>query len=334
MPTISQAGDEWLAHMEATGLSGPRLRALRYTVQQLIDANQDIQMRSIQPKHIDRWRTGHSWSPSTYNRKLGEMRQFLAWCRQRGYLPASDSLMYGWRPMKRVGRHRLRIPQDQWDRLLDAAIHPRDRALVACGLYLMARVSELRSIRVRDLDLAEGEVKITRHKTRRVDTMPICMELDGELRRWLVWYQANATVGPASFLLPARLAVGFLYRGTLGHAAPLNESWPVVPSRPITDPSHDVQRVLKAAGYDTSWEGGHTLRRSAARAYYDELAAHGHDGALRQVQTMLDHTNSQITEAYLGTDRDKAERSRSLRGKMMFAPKPAANVINLEAHRG
>lgn len=329
---ISEAGNDWAAYGEAGGLDPKTVRAHVQAVTQLIEVNQDMWLDSLKPVHFDRWRAAHNWSPGTFNRKLGEMRGFLEWCKRRGYQMPDSDVLYGWKSMKVPQRHRQRIPQREWGRLLDAAEHPLDRALVAAGLYLMARISELRTLRVRDLDLSAGEVQIYRHKTRRTDTMPVCMELEQEMRDWLTWYSSHAAVTPDSYLFPCRPVRSLNRDSDSGRILPLDPTCPVDPTRPITRPGENVQRVLRRAGYSTKNEGGHTLRRSGARAYYEELVETGHDGALRQVQTMLDHSNSIVTEVYLGTDRDKAERDRNLRGKRMF--RPAAEVTRLEDHRG
>lgn len=89
-------------------------------------------------------------------------------------------------------------------------------------------------------------------------------------------------------------------------------------TRPLTRPSRTVKRVLVRAGYYTLQEGGHTLRRSGARAYFDELVSAGYDGALRRVQSMLGHASSSMTEQYLGLDLDRQKRNFDLAGKPMF----------------
>ena len=90
-------------------------------------------------------------------------------------------------------------------------------------------------------------------------------------------------------------------------------------TRALTQPSRTVRRVLERSGYYSKQEGGHTLRRSGARAYFDELVGAGYDGALRRVQSMLGHSHSIMTEQYLGLDLDRQQRNQDLQGKPMFA---------------
>lgn len=315
MTSLEQAANEYLAQIEAGGLNPATVRNVTYTLQQLCEAAGPIRARDLGHHDIDRWRAGYAWAPSTYNRKLSDVRQFVTWLQKRRYLDPSKEILFGYRTMKNPKRDRLRIPRSEWDRLLDSANHPVERVLVACGLYTMARPSEIVSLRVGDWDRDNYTLSLYRHKQSKPDLMPVCLELHAELTRWMEWYEAHAIIDARSFLIPSR---------TQHNQDPATGQWRytsdgrVNPTRPQHRPSRAVQRVLAAAGYSTRREGGHTLRRSAARAYYDHLVDTGHDGALRQVQTILDHSSSVVTEGYLGTTRDKVERDRHLKGRSMF----------------
>jgi integrase len=285
-----------------------------------------VRLEQVTVTDVDRWRQGHDWGPATANRKLGELRGFLAWARARGHLPAAADPTLGRRPERVPVQNRLRIPVDDWSRLLDAAPHPLERALVACGPYLMARASELRTIQLRHVDLPGGTIEVYRHKVKRPDIMPICAELDEELRRWLSWYGTRHALAPEMYLLPSRDGHHNIRTldGRLDH---LDPSAPLDPYRPPCRPHRNVQSVLRRAGYPHDSEGGHTLRRSAARAYYDDLCATGYDGALRRVQAMLDHSNTIVTESYLGLSLDKEARNRDLAGRPMFARTAATGRV-------
>lgn len=305
---LRAAGEEYLSFLKVTGSSASAIKNTTFTLRQLMKVTGDITSGSITHVHVQRLIAAHAWAPSTYNLKVGQVRQFVEWLKRRKYMPSTADPMYGFTCMTVPQKVRVRIPQDQWARVLDCARHPADRILVAFGFYLMARPSELVSIRVQDVDIENLTVQLIRHKTRRVDLMPICSELLEEIERWLEWYRAHADVRDDSYFIPAKYH---------GHVL-VEADRKVNPNGRLNEPHKKVQSVLLRAGYPTRYEGGHTMRRSGARAYYDELVATGHDGALRQVQTMLDHTNSQVTELYLGTSRDKAERERNLKGKPMF----------------
>lgn len=319
---LNEAGNEYLGHLEARAFDPETVRNRTITLKQLrqdIAGEGDILLENITSKHVDRWRAAHPWAPTTANRKVAEVRAFFDWCRARGYMNVNQDPFLGWRNEKVPQASRLRIPVDAWDDVLDAAPHPLERAILACGLFLMARSSELSTIQIKHLDLDASEVEVYRHKVRRYDTLPICSELDAELRRWLTWYSERCSITPDSYLLPNRVRGHTIRDPKTGRLVRLDSDAPIDPSQPIQRPHRHVQMALRAKGYDIAGEGGHTLRRSAARALYDELVEErGYDGALRRVQTMLDHKHSMTTELYLGLDVDKVARNKALRGKPMF----------------
>ena len=334
--TLNEAGNEYLEHLEARAMDADTMRNRRITLTQVRDAIGDVYLENITPRMMDTWRASHVWAPGTANRKLAEVRAFYAWCRARGYMRPEHDPLLGFRNERVPKQQRLRIPQEEWDRILDAAPHPLERALVACGLFLMARGSELATIKLKDLDLEDSEVTVYRHKVKRYDTLPICSELDAELRRWLTWYSERCNPTPDAYLLPNRVRGHTLRDPRTGRLVRVSADAPINPYEPIKRPHRHVQMVLKPLGYDLAGEGGHTLRRSAARALFEELAEDGYDGALRRVQSMLDHNSSLTTEVYLGLDLDKQTRNKSLRGKPMFrrSVAPAGNVVPLNRRDG
>lgn len=340
-PSLNEAGNEYLEHLLARAFDKETVRNRGITIAQLRDVIGDIKMDNITGKHMDRWRAAHAWAPTTANRKVSEIRTFFSWCRARGYMNPTADPLFGWRGEKIPKPSRLRIPVTDWEALFDAAPHPLERAILACGLFLMARSSELASIRIKDLDLEASEVEVWRHKTSRTDTLPICSELDRELRRWLEWYGDRCELTPDAYLLPARKSGHTIRDRKTGRLSHLSDAAPVDPYTRIQRVHRHVRMVLRPLGYDTSGEGGHTLRRSAARALYDELVEErGYDGALRRVQTMLDHKSAITTELYLGLDLDKATRNKSLAGQRMFSKQTfgaheiGGNVIPLTRRDG
>ena len=102
----------------------------------------------------------------------------------------------------------------------------------------------------------------------------------------------------------------------------------VNPTKPNAYPWMIVQEVLERLEYPKKHEGGHTLRRSGARAYFDQLRSEGYDSAMRDVQAMLGHASLTTTEIYLGLNLDRQRRNARLAGKQMFPGHTAsANVI-------
>jgi integrase len=108
------------------------------------------------------------------------------------------------------------------------------------------------------------------------------------------------------------------------------------PDSPVSRPSRRVQAALEAIGMETrntdgtsKREGSHTLRRSGARALFDQLTLDGgYDHPLRIVQSMLHHASITQTEVYIGVTADKRTRDEIIRGKPMYTVN-SDNVVRL-----
>lgn len=326
------------SRLHAQGMAANTVRNERRTLDKLMAVIGPIQVRHISDRHIDQFlaeRQAAGLQANTMNVHLQALRAFFLFCSRRGYVKHNP--MANRRSYRSVPRQRLRVPAADFPRLLDATNHPRDRMLVAVGLYLWLRESEAIDLKIGDVDLADGEVAVRVHKTKQLDHMPICLELDTELRRWLTFYTQEA--GPLTkdmYLLPAK--------GRPHQRDPITGLWtPGSPSHVQLRPhakmrraNEPVQRALIKCGYPirdesgrSNQEGMHTLRRSAARARYDYLVEQGYDGAMREVQAGLHHSSVQTTEIYLGLDLDRARRARNLRGRSMYGYAEAGNVVQL-----
>jgi len=181
------------------------------------------------------------------------------------------------------------------------------------------RASEIRLLRIKDVNLATDEISVRVPKTKDSDVMPISAEMGEELRRWLTHYTDQA--GPLDldwFLVPGQ-ALTEWERGEHGQIV-RPTSRQLVPSAQVRKPHEIVKQALKRLGWaDVSREGVHTLRRSGARALYDELAASdGHSNALETVSAMLHHSVMATTQIYLGLTESRRKRDRLIAGKPMF----------------
>lgn len=307
------------------------IRADRCALNTLLAVCGDIQPRNITERHVDALVTAISaGSMATYNARLTQIRNFLKFCRGRKYVPADfdplNELSYG----RAVQQERNRVPVTKFNALLDACTHPRDRAVVALGLFTMLRASEIISLRISDLRLEQYELDVVIHKTKETDTMPISLELDEELRKWLTFYteqqggscacyatHPTRPLCPSWYLVPAKetVALGSGWDRTYTEEDGTGQ---LKPNRPMTQVQRVVQRPLRRLGYATRQEGMHTLRRSAARALFDQRVADGYDGALRLVQSMLHHRNSTMTERYIGLREDRHRRDKEFRAQAML----------------
>jgi len=334
---LQEAIDQYLGHRKANGYSPNTLRNDRRAIDALLLAAGNIQCDNLTPGHVDTVieTAAHRLSDASLNTFQASLAAFCKWGAGRGILP--PGLMAGRRYRKVMRKDRTIIEPSRFAHLLDSAgtNHPRDRALVAVGLYLMLRQSEATDLRVGDVHLDRGLITVRVFKTRQVDDMPISAELDTELRTWLTLYTASCgPLRPEWYLLPSRTSHAMV-RGADGRYIRTEQKAGLRPLRPVGRPEDVVRRAMNTAGVPTSErEGMHTLRRSGARALFDELTASGFDGALRTVQTFLHHASGQMTERYLGITIDRHQRDQAYAGKPLFPSLAASNVVRLDAPHG
>lgn len=332
--SLNDAIEEYLTSRTSAGLAYNTVRSDRSSLRQLLGAVGNINTKSLEPRHMDMLFAAQSDNQaSSRNMLLTRVRCFIHWCIGRNYINHDPTREM--RKMRVQKDGRLFVPVDEFDNLLGAGRHPRDRVVMALGIYLFLRVSEIQGLRVGDVDLEAGEVKVIVYKTGDFDVMPICEELDGEMRTWLTWY-AGSVDEPLSdemLLVPSKQDFHATPGPSGGRFIPLDAPITRInPRVPVSRPWTITQKALASLGYPTAREGGHTLRRSGARALFDTLRANGegYDGALQTVKTMLHHKNVATTEHYLGVAPERAIRDARLKGRPMFRKRSTAdNVVKI-----
>lgn len=340
--TLSDLLDEWIISQKSKGVAKTTIDNRSHQLRAFIAHVGNVQVRSVEPRHVDGYfaaKQAKGLQPSSLNAHRDTLKAFFVWCELNRYVYRDSDPMRGRSRFKVMPKSRLRVPADQFPRLLDCAPHPRDRIVVALGLYLFLRQSEVAALRVQDVNLAGGSIHVKVEKSKLIDDMPISVELDRELRRWMTFYSARVDLQAGHYLCPAK---GTTAAGNDPHTGQfvanseglLNAA--LRPTEAYGNVHASAQRTLELAGYpirdenDRSlYEGIHTLRRSGARALYDYRIQEGkHDGVIREVQSMLHHASVTMTERYLGLEQDRATRDARLRGQWMFG-QPAENVIKL-----
>jgi integrase len=157
--------------------------------------------------------------------------------------------------------------------------------------------------------LRAGYISTKIQKTGGVDRKPITQELDEELNRWLACYGANRHYYPVGGLPNTHLLVPSYTIDPQGglHLRPLQK---------LTHPHRLVQRAIASLDLPTEGEGFHTLRRSSARAFFEQLRQSSNaDHALMVVKSFLNHKNVSQTEHYLGISTERVLRDEALRGQ-------------------
>lgn len=310
---------EW---RKSRGIAENTLKRDAYTLRQFVMSVGHLKVASLTAAHVDAFfLTRQTLSEPTQNGDLATLRTFFKFLDSRSYHRNASALLMDYRPIKYVTEPRRRVPVGEFPALLDAADRPRDRALVAVGLYTFLRAGELTSLRIRDVSLAEGQVTVVITKSKDSDVMPISRELDAELRTWFIDYseKMDAPLQPDWLLLPGVNATDWK-RNEAGVFTKEAREFKYHPGRPIGVPERVVKRVLSKHGWtDLNKEGCHTLRRSGARALYDELAASdGHTNAIETVSAMLHHKTFAMTQHYLGLTETRMKRDGLIRGRSMF----------------
>lgn len=316
----------------------------------------DKYLHNITPEHVSDWFYGpggmrdrhridskrggrDGWSPpigpATHNHYRSRLKMFFGWCIQRGYMKRDVMVLTS--PLKVPKTLRNRPDPVTLLRLLEVASCDRDRAYLAVAVNTGLRSSEIRAMKVGDLDLDSGYMDVNIMKTGDVDEQPVTQELDIELRRWLLAYAdvLGRPLQSSDYLFPRRRggAITHYYVDESGDKVPHRSAYVYLPNEPIRETHLIVQKALRALGLPTQKEGTHTLRRAVARAYFDSVAQDKGDvAALRETAAFLHHSSTATTEIYLGLTPEKNSRNRRLRGKpFLSAMVSQENVVPLRA---
>ena len=331
--TLIDAVEAYLAHRR-TQVTANTLLADSAAVTRLVRLlGESVEVGSVTAQDIDRYVEDMAdTAASSRNLRVRKVRQFFAWCQRRGWVRENPVER---RPEREDPFEPMFIPVEQFPDLLDFADNPRDRMVLSLGLYLFLRSSEIQTLRVGDVDLG-GKIRTVQHKTGGLDYMPMSVELRRETHDYLDWYWRETTYDQQSFLVPALRRVSSApdaYPG-YGRFVRVPTRLEVEPRIPVAKPHRIVQRALAQMGLPVFRQGGHTLRRSGARALFDNLRAEqGVDGALQIVKSMLHHENVAMTERYLGVTPEREVRDARITGRQMFATPEAAEVVSLAAWR-
>lgn len=329
---LNDAIEQFNQYRASAGYRPKTVRAGMEALQGLMAVTGNIQTRNLGPHHGEMYLAtmlSKGYQPTTINLRISMVSTFCKWARDRRLMTANQNPLSTVRYQPTTTKPRRRVPVHDFPRLLDAADRPQGRILVALGLYLFLRSSEVVNLKLGDVDLEGGEVRVYQPKTKRWDVMPICAELDAELRRWLTWYAQDQPTGlvPQWYLVPAHRPFAPDYPAQ----PPLMN-----PERKMTRTSDRIHQALRGVGWEvmpSDMEGCHTLRRSGARALFDDLVERqdaARDHALRVVASMLHHKSVTQTELYLGLDVDREKRDVLFKGQSMFAAPDRENVVSLE----
>jgi integrase len=271
----------------------------------------------------------------THNHYRSRLTTFFVWCERKGYIKRGSDLMALTSPLKVQKEVRERPAPVVLLRLLEQARNPRDRALMATAVNTALRASEITAIRFGDVDLESGVIKVTVRKTKDADYQPISMDLDRELRKWLMVYASTLgrPLAEDDVLFPVRRG-GLISHYDNGVCIRHPYTWDTQST--IEKPYKIVQDALKSLGLPTKKEGIHTIRRAVALAYFQQVSKdQGDVAALRETAALLHHSSVATTEIYLGMTPEKNRRDRRIKGQpFLSAMVHQENVIQLAERSG
>lgn len=337
---LSDSIDHYMRHRTSQNYSKATLKADTQVLRRFLSITGNIYCHQISHRHIERHfeEVSKTRQAASLRNDHGVLVRFFKWARHTGRMPVESDPMFGRRQPKAIKRERNRLHVSRFTELLEAAEarDPRDRALCALLLYTLGRDSEITDLRIRDLDLSAGWLKVRIHKTGQEDTLPVSAELDAEMRRWLRHYATiSAPLQPWYHLAPARGV--FPVQDERGRI--LKHESIYRPQKKIGGAGRIVNPILDSIGFPVvdengkpSGEGSHTIRRSGARALFDDLVDGGYDHSLRIVQSLLHHGSVTMTERYIGITADRRSRDDILRGKVMYGHS-AEGVVRLDERR-
>lgn len=340
---LNEAIEDYMRHRQSKKLSPHTLRRERMVLRRFMTVNGNIYLWSVKDSHVDRYMLDAGETrPRSLHLDINTLKHFFAWARHTKRMALSNDPLWGREAPKLEKEEKRRVPARNFEHLLKAAgqAHPRDRILVAVGLFLMLRASEIKTLKVGDLDLDSGHIRVHIHKTKKFDLAPIRPRLDKEFRAWLTYYTQQCGVPhPDWYLVPAMWGhrprqnkeTKLLEKGDVGL---------VRPYRAMTQPEQNIQRALVRIGFtvrdpetgQSLREGEHTLRRSGARALYEELKAEGLSDPLEVVQHMLNHASRKQTEEYIGVTSSRETRDTVIRSLDRYTA-TTDNIIELDGGR-
>lgn len=331
---LSLAITEFIAHLQAKRRAQNTISGYQYVLNRALAEWGDLSTDAIDTAHIDQFFTNGGWADSTQNQYLSTLRKFFKWLRDRRYDWPDHDPTVTWDMVRVQRRERLRLPADEFYPLLDACRHPRDRALLAVGMFTFLRGSEIATLRWQDVDFGTSRLHVKHHKTKTEDDLPISSELRDELVAWMNWYREDqGTIRPEWFLTPAKGPDFYVQDpATRRLATDTRRLAHLRPTVKMGKPYEAVKRALKQLGYDTKGEGVHTLRRSSSRARFDvRRTTEGGDMALMETASILGHSDIRQTQKYIGWNLAKESRDESIAGKPMFPQiKPGSGLRLVE----
>jgi len=331
---LNEAIEDYIGHLGSKGRSAAYVKANRICLRRLLTLTGNILVENIHEGHADTYFREASRTRSARSLGLDTaiLKGFSKWAVRTRRAGRSGDWMADRTAPKAAPREWRGFPVSKVPALLDSATHPRDRILLALACFLLGRSAEFTLLKIRDVQLEMNGISYQIPKTHKSDFLPICEELDEELRRWLTAYAEECgTLDPNWFLIPAKTPP------KMNGDRQMDESTVrLVPTKRMQEPYKVAHKALEAIGYPLKGadgqrlnEGMHTIRRSMARGLYEQLRDEGDVNPVETVRSMLNHATEKQTRDYIGLQSERVHRDARLRGRVMFPGLRGENVRHL-----
>lgn len=335
---LSDSIEDYLSHLRSKGDSESHLKSNQICLRRLLTVVGNILTENIHEGHIDTYFTAAARTRSASSLAIDTsiLRSFFRWAIRTKRAGRSGNPMEDRKAPRAQARPWRGFHVSKLPAFLDSATHPRDRILLALAVYVLGRSIEFTTLRVGDVDLDAGHIVYTITKTGKVDLIPICTELDQELRDWLKVYAAECgPLDPNWLLAPAKTSPKMNGNQRIDYSMAR-----LIPTKRMGRPYEIAQAALTAVGYPISDgsgkrlnEGMHTIRRSVARALHDQLRDEGDPNPVERVRSMLNHATEAQTRHYIGLETSREHRDARIKGKPMFPGLRGGNVSELDAFK-
>lgn len=270
--------------------------------------------------------------PSSFNTRLQLIGLFLKWMIARGYVHAE--LLDALQPLATEKKEYTRLGLAKLVDMIETTEDEWERWVMVLASQLLGRDGELRALKLGDFDFDNNVVNYYRPKTSDRDQIKITPILKEGYWRWVMWLQdrLGTEAEKTWYAIPRRNPV----------AVPGGWGWSYSPElirgyqlAPVV--KEHVSRVLRLDQDSLKGQGVHLIRRSMARAFYDQLVEMNEPDPVRPVMTALGHKSPLTTERYLGLRPDRERRNKLLAtGELLWTRRGAdvASVIRLEGPSG
>lgn len=317
-PTLRRAIREYLTALDAGGVPPNTIANYQSVLRRLSRAFPGRQYRGMTERDLSAFLYGPGGilvgkAPGTGTVYRSALQGFFDYGRSMGWGKRIDRVPQP--VIRQRGPRRMDLPTRltgaQLRLLIDCADEPMLRGMLAVAMNTALRISDVVKIQARHVAFQTGEIAVWNQKTRKYDELPMTLDAESELRKYLSWWSAETGASLSdgeAFLFP-----GWRWNGPtreLSTGCHITYGWAY---------THLTDLYAECGIQVERREAWHVIRRSVARIYFDSLRGEvSFDHALRQTASLLGHSSASTTEKYLGFQSEREARNESLRGKRLI----------------